>query len=249
MTGIRILLSLLILSLVAFGPGAVAADEGDKKDAPAEPAKPAKAKKPLVFVPQSRGAPEIIVGGGTRGMNRLPRVQALVTKHVGLTLESRPTLYWYLAGPVDAKAELSIVFGPRTQPLVESALTGPLEAGWQRIDLGDHGVSLEGGITYQWTVRVVPEPGSAYATTTGGAIERVSAPRALQEQLAAADPAEVPDLLASSGIWYDAIDAISRQVSAAPEDAALRRRRAELLASVGLDEIAQADLAVAGQGG
>jgi hypothetical protein len=243
----------LAFSLGACGPDPTATadergSEGSDVGAAGTPAKSPPGKgAPLVFVPRNRGAPEIIVGGGTRGVHKVPRIQALVTQQVGLTLESQPTLYWYLEEAVDAQAELSIVFGPTTKPLVDRALSGPLKAGVQKVKLADFGVKLVPGVTYQWTIRVMPDASQrSVATITGGAIEVVEQTPELRASLGAAGEAERARVLAEAGIWYDCIDAISRQIDAAPGDAGLRLRRAELLEGVGLEGIAAAERAAAG---
>lgn len=253
MTRARIPILFLGLCLVAFAASPSA--DSDEQTAPVssagqdDDAKSSEASKPagpLIFVPPPRGAP-VTVGGATRGVQKLPRIQALVPGQIGLTLEAQPTLYWYLAEPIDASAELSIVFGPSTQPLVDTAISGQLAPGLQRVRLADFGVKLDRGVTYQWTIRVMPDPSRRAASViTGGVIERVDASPDLTDELKGAGVGEIPYVLARNGVWYDTVDAISRQIEASPDDAWLRERRAELLAGVGLDEIAAADRSAAG---
>jgi Flp pilus assembly protein TadD len=52
-----------------------------------------------------------------------------------------------------------------------------------------------------------------------------------------------PALYAESGIWYDAIDDLSRLISAEPDNRRLREQRAALLEQVGLREAAEFDRA------
>jgi hypothetical protein len=43
-------------------------------------------------------------------------------------------------------------------------------------------------------------------------------------------------------LWYDALDALSEMIQAAPNEVILRKHRASLLEQVGLDEAAAYDL-------
>jgi hypothetical protein len=60
-------------------------------------------------------------------------------------------------------------------------------------------------------------------------------------QLKQASPAQMPALYAEAGIWYDAIDQLSKQISADQSNRQLRERRAALLEQVGLREAAAFD--------
>jgi hypothetical protein len=44
-------------------------------------------------------------------------------------------------------------------------------------------------------------------------------------------------VLAEAGIWYDALDSLSMQIEAAPENENLRAQRAALLDQVGLEDV------------
>ena len=73
---------------------------------------------------------------------------------------------------------------------------------------------------------------------SGGGIERIETPADLASALSGAgDRAAV---LANGGIWYDALDAVSKDIDAAPGDAALRAKRAALFEQVGLNDAAAA---------
>jgi Domain of Unknown Function (DUF928) len=64
---------------------------------------------------------------------------------------------------------------------------------------------------------------------------------AVRSRLNEAGAASRPALYAGAGIWYDAIDEISRLISAQPENRELRAQRAALLEQVGLTEAAAFD--------
>ena len=245
-TAIAILCGALAASA---GPGQ-AADE-KKPAAPAGGVVVAAAPDPArlpVFVPPKRGAPKMRVGGATRGTASpgAPALQALVPEDGGLTVEEQPVLYWYLSEPTSGRIDLTIVDEASVAPLLETTIAGPLAPGVHAIRLADHKVSLAPGINYQWFVALVPDSDRrSNDVIAGGGIERVPAPEPLRAKLAAA-PAAPGFVLAEAGIWYDAFDALSRQVEASPRDPAVRGSRAALLEQVGLAEVARVEREAAG---
>jgi hypothetical protein len=113
----------------------------------------------------------------------------------------------------------------------------------QRIELAEYNVNLQPGVTYHWFVTLIVDPAQrASDVAAGGSIERIAPPEALSSQLAQAGPARAPFIYAEAGLWYDAVMAVSQLIDAAPQDRALRRQRAALLAQVGLSGVAKADL-------
>ncbi len=229
------LIALCLLSTYA-APRA-AEDEAAKQDAAAEEtAKPA----PMpVFKPTNLGAPMTRLGGATRGaLGSVPRTEALVPEVAGRTLQAQPVLYWYLAGETDHRIDFALIGVDPINPIRETTLAGPFEPGIQRIRLADHGVKLEPGTEYQWFVRVIPNPDQRlYDRVIGGGIERLQPSAELDAKLASAAEERAHYLLAEAGIWYDALDSLSQQIEAAPENDNLRAQRAALFAQVGLEDV------------
>lgn len=201
-----------------------------------------------IFVPPNHGAPKTRVGGATRRAVKagLPEISALVPEEAGLTIEEQPVLYWHLSKETSSRVEVTVIDDSSVDPLLETTLEGPLEAGVRRIRLADHRLHLEPGVTYQWFVVLVPNPNrrSSYKIA-GGGIERVDPSDELRAELAAAGATRVPFVLARAGIWYDALDALSRRIEASPGDVALRSQRAALFEQVGLHEVASAERSAA----
>jgi hypothetical protein len=245
------LITILCGALTAGAAPVQAADE-KKSDAPAGgvvvAAAPSGSTPLPVFVPPKRGAPKVRVGGATRGTASpgAPSLLALVPEDGGLTVEANPVLYWYLSAPTTGRIDVTIVDEASVAPLLETTIAGPLAPGVHAIRLADHKVSLSPGVHYQWYVALVPDADRrANDVIAGGGIERVAAPEPLREKLAAAQAA--PGFaLAEAGIWYDAFDALSRQVEASPRDPPARGSRAALLDQVGLAEVARVEREAAG---
>ena len=121
-------------------------------------------------------------------------------------------------------------------PVTERQIDSPVQAGVQRIRLGDLDVTLDPDVLYEWSVSLVIDPDSwsknVYAI---GGLERVAPPEELAASLAQRD---APYAYAEHGIWYDAFASVSDWVDAAPESDRPKQMRASLLTQVGLDEIA-----------
>ena len=199
----------------------------------------------LAYKPPLRGAPLTRVGGGTRSFGSALAVNVLAPSDTGYTLQEKPTIYWFASQPIDKPVEITITSTESLQdaakPLFEITLQPPLAKGIHAFRLNDHGVALKPGVEYQWFVAVVHNPAQrSNDVLAGGTIKRVT-DNPVQAQLKQASPAQLPALYAGAGIWYDAIDQLSRQISANQSDRQLRERRAALLEQVGLREAAAFD--------
>jgi hypothetical protein len=211
---------------MAYADEKAAADKPATK-ADAAKSEPAKASLMPMFKPTNLGAPMTRMGGATRSATgTVPRTEALVPEVAGHTLQAQPVLYFALIG-VDP-----------INPMLEATLKGPFEPGIQRIQLADHGVKLLPGLDYQWFVRVIPNPDQRlYDRVVGGGIQRVEPSAELDAKLAAARQGDAHYALAEAGIWYDALDSLSVQIDASPENENLRAQRAALFDQVGLEDV------------
>lgn len=196
----------------------------------------------FVYVPPPRGAPGGRVGGSTRGTGMVPLVSALAPDHIGLTVQEQVSLFWYLSEPTTYPVELTIIDDHTIQPLIERRISGPLHPGMQRVRLAEYGMHLSPGMPYRWSVALVVDPANrSRDILAGGFIERVAPAEALRAQLAGASRAQAPAIYARAGLWYDALEAISDLIDAAPQTPTLRHQWAALLAQVGLSDIAEHD--------
>jgi len=215
----------------------------DGKDAAAEPAavstKAPEANRSSaslpIFVPRtSRGAPASRIGGASRGVDPGLVVRALVPEFddAALTLSEQPSLPWHLSKGTEHAVNFTLVDPQAVEPLLDVTIPGPFQAGFHRIELAAHGARLEAGKRYQWFVAVVPDPNRRSADVVArGSVERVVEPAPLAAQIAGASPEKRAAVLAKAGIWYDALEAIDRQM---PDRRAVAQRDA-LLAQVGIE--------------
>jgi len=182
-------------------------------------------------------------GGGTRGIDDVPAVLALIPDgHVGITFQEQPTLYWWISADTKARVELTLVDGDGAadaKPLFETAIPSPTKGGIHAFSFAEHGVRLAPDRVYKWYVTVVPDPAKRGDDVySGGGIERVAPPADLAASLAGSAGPQRAVALAQAGVWYDALDAISAD---AQRDAFARAARASLLEQVGLGDAAAAD--------
>jgi hypothetical protein len=189
------------------------------------------------YVPPARGAPRMRVGAGTRTAGAVARVEALSPESLGHTLSASPSLYWHLSEPTQARIDFTLTDEATVEPLVEKTLSGPFMAGMHRIELTGLGVQLTPDTPYQWFVSLVPDPEERSSdVVAGGGVALVDA-APLRAELAAAPADEQALVLARNGIWYDAVDTLSRRIESAPSDALARQQLASLLEQVGLPDL------------
>jgi len=198
------------------------------------------------YKPPMRGAPSTRVGGGSRSAGFTLRVNVLAPSETGYTLQDKPTIYWFASDAIDSPVELTVTstesLRAASKPLLEITLKPPLAKGVHALRLADHGVTLTPGIEYQWFVAVVRNPAQrSNDVLAGGTIKRVAADAAVQSRLQQTSQAQWPTVYAEAGIWYDAIDQLSKQISADRNNRQLREQRAALLEQVGLRDAAAFD--------
>jgi hypothetical protein len=169
-------------------------------------------------------------------------LDVLAPNQTGYTTHASPTIYWYVSETINKPVEVTVT-GTRLEdavkPLLEVTLQPPINKGIHALRLEDHGVSLKPDTEYQYFVAVVNNYNQrADDVIAGGSIKRVSTSADVQAKLKQASPVQAAAVYAESGIWYDAIDALSKEIAANP---ALRAQRAALLEQVGLNDVAAFD--------
>jgi hypothetical protein len=111
--------------------------------------------------------------------------------------------------------------------LIEARLQPPARAGVNRVRLSDYGVELKEGEMYIWSIALVPDMANR-------ARDQVSLGRLKHVSLDQEVPREAREF-ASRGFWYDALESLSDQVDADPQDRDARALRRSLLSQAGLE--------------
>jgi hypothetical protein len=170
-------------------------------------------------------------------------LSVLAPDHTGLTVQEQPTLYWYLSRQTTHPVLFTVIEIDSMKTVLEVRLPPPSRPGVQAIRLSDHGLHLTSGVQYQWFVAIMVEPDRrSKDIMAGGMIERTPLSNELSSKLAGVGRSHHAALYAEAGLWYDAVEAISEEIVAVPNDPGLRKQRASLLEQVGLPEIATGDL-------
>jgi hypothetical protein len=197
-----------------------------------------KASQPVVWAPRTRrGAPAARMGGASRRAGSQLVVLALVPEidEAALTLREQPSVHWHLSDDSPHAVNFTLLDPNAIDPILDVTLDGPFTAGFHAVELAAHGGRLEVGTRYEWYVAVVPDPARRSADSVArGTILRVSEPD-LESQLSRAESDRALSLLASSGIWYEAMESVQRRVQERPDDPEPRAERDALLAQVGIE--------------
>lgn len=151
--------------------------------------------------------------------------------HTGLTLSSRPRLWWSLDAKTELPIQLTIVDAEAIDPIVRVELPGPHAAGLHAFDLDGQGVELVPGVDYRWFVSIVVDPDRPSRNpVSAGSLRVAGASDARRGAVSGADASLRGNKLAELGLWYDAFDFYASLAAAHPEVerlAAYRDRLAE----------------------
>ncbi len=181
---------------------------------------------------------EPIVRGGVAGA--LPVLRALAPPHVGATAAPAPVLYWHLSAASPVPIEIAIFSeDDEAVSLLDLRLEPPVAAGLHVFRFSEHALRMAPGVTWHWSVALVPDRDKREEDVLAGAAVRHTPLGAeLRSELDAAPRAERAHRLAAAGYWFDAFTTLSAWSEAEPLAANLRAQRAALLEQVALGELA-----------
>jgi hypothetical protein len=190
----------------------------------------------LSYQPPDLGRPTDVTGGASRGGEKLPVPELLAPRdHAGVTGRAQPSLYWRLEKPTDLGVEFVIQATNAPKPLAKRLLPSPLAAGVHRIDLRQLDVKLLPGVEYEWSVAVQVDPERPSKDLVAQReIRRVDFSAVQLDRIRSAERHRKANILAEGGFWYDAVEAVSREIEAHPGDPGPIRQRDSLLRQVGL---------------
>lgn len=194
-----------------------------------------------IYKPPCRGAPEVRVGGGTRGMRQsAPSIHALAPKHTGLTYRAQPDLFWHASHTTPTHYEFILISEDDIEPLINARLEGVYSAGTHRISLPDYGLSLESGKTYEWTVLQAPHEEQDYAALSASARIRRVKPNneTVAAELKDAGTEILISAYADAGLWYDSLEAAIELIESNPDNTRSQQILISLLRQVGLNDAA-----------
>ncbi|GJQ58676.1 MAG: DUF928 domain-containing protein [Candidatus Scalindua sp. AMX11] len=194
-------------------------------------------KAPICGYPKERQC------GGSRGSGVYPLHLIIPDDRIGRTVSDQPILYWDLLKPIRNQAEFTLIDNVAVHPLLEIDLGPKMEAGMYHISLADYGVRLMPCKLYRWFVSIILDPKHRSKDfVLEGGIEFIVPEEPLTKRVSQASREEVPYVYAESGIWYDALAAITGLINDAPDNIQLRKQRASLIEQIGLRDVAEYEM-------
>ncbi len=190
-----------------------------------------------MYQPPSRGALGGRIGGSTRGTDDdVPMVSVLAPDHTGLTATEQPVLYWYISNPIETYSlSVSLLNDMDDDPTLQVNFDGGIEPGLHALNLADHNVRLSPDVEYEWSVSLMVDPENRSKDVFSRGLIMYVDPSSTTQ---AAAQSEGASSLASQGLWYDALDAVSNLVDSNPGQSMYRNQRASLLEQIDLAEVA-----------
>lgn len=195
--------------------------------------------------PTSRGIFLRTTGGGARGgcLNSTPASITLLVpnNHVAQTAQERPTFSWYVSNPTSGAVpmEFALVEPGVASPLFVKSLKAD-KTGLVQLELPKNAPSLQPGREYRWAVSITCNAQRPSENVyVMGWVKRVAATANQAKAIAqAGSDNQRAGVYAQSGLWYDALTAISKSVQANPQDSSTFESFVSLLDEVGLTEVA-----------
>lgn len=205
----------------------------------------------ITFIPPNRGAPSNRHSAATRSAcSSEKKLTALIPeKNPALTTAEYPVLFYYL--PQTSAQTLEFVLLDQENTEIYKTNFAPTRTpGIVSLNLSAFkGLPpLEIGKNYHWyfLINCAPQDSSA-DIFVDGEVRRIELDPILANQLKTAKPRDRAFVYAVNGIWYDTLRALAEARQSSPNDSSLADEWADLLKSVGLDEIARQPLVGAAQ--
>ncbi|WP_040897821.1 DUF928 domain-containing protein [Xenococcus sp. PCC 7305] len=201
-------------------------------------------KPPTVDQPKtSKGAASRCIGQcnneNQAENSSLPLVPLIPASTKGLTVSSHPTVLVYFS----SNSASLVLFSWRNEDSSDHYQTIlPLnnQSGVISLTLPDDAPPLEVGKNYQWALAIIPNGKLKPDTPTiEGQIQRVALEATTRDRLQTANSLETVVIYGEAGIWYETVATLAKLRKAAPDDHNLASNWQNLLASVGLEKIAQ----------
>ncbi len=200
-----------------------------------------------IFIASNRGAPGTRQGGATRGgcSSSDRTLTALVpANNLGMTTAPYPVIFFYIPPTSADVLELSLL-DENDNEIYQKNLTPTKTGGIASINFSSlPGLKpLEVGKSYHWYLSIVCNTQDRSADIfVDGWVQRIKPDPALQSELQQVAASDRASLYAVNGIWYDSLTSLFETRKSNPNNSALVNEWADLLDSVGLDQIAREPL-------
>jgi hypothetical protein len=227
-----------ILAITLFAAATQAQTPSPQKSTP----KPTPKRAPLIYKIPGHAVAGVRrdIDAGSRGWTpNMPSLYVLAPNHTGFTTRAQPELFWYQSGPAGMRIEVTVIEPGKPKPVLRVGADKADQPGIHRLLLARYNINLAPGVLYKWTVALVPDPANrSQDVIASDTIQRAEPGAQFTSALADAEGLDKAALYARQGIWYDALEAVSHEIDAAPKDKELRFQRAALLEQAGLKKAA-----------
>jgi hypothetical protein len=215
------------------------------------------------FMPKDKGVPQRASGGASRvgryDLNRSPStsenpsasngpaalVAMLPQGFSGTTIAARPTIMVYVPASTAKTAVFSLKDDVGNM-VYQQQLDVSGKAGLVAIALPANAPALAVNQNYQWYMALQIDgelnPSTPYVD---GWIQRITASPAVATAMQQADGLKQAEVLGNNGIWYDCVAKLAGLRAQSPDRPELDKHWAELLESVGLQDVTQVSLIAA----
>ena len=170
------------------------------------------------------------------------RIEPLAPQPTGYTAHAQPVLYFYLSDPSSDPIQFSLTRNDKIDPVLDIELPfdqekGQVEAGIHSIALADYDIVLEPGAEYEWFVFIVLDWEERSSDLLASAALQYLPDSPSQ---AKADEETTPAyaVYGSSGLWYDALQALNELINNEPNNPLLQSQRKAWLTQVNLPSAA-----------
>lgn len=205
-----------------------------KQDAKSSQASPSASRPNVIYKAPLFDTPQPEADQKTRSVNNeAGLLQVLAPDHPGLTLQAQPTLYWYTSTPVALRFTISAIEQKKTASLLQIDIKKA--SGIQKLDLAKHDITLQPELNYQWSVAQVMKDHKQSAAIASGIIQRIEPGEGLSSRIKKNQGIKLVNVYAIEGIWYDALETISKMIDNSPEDKSLTAIRKSLLEQADLN--------------
>ncbi len=192
-----------------------------------------------------QGLPGRRVGGGSRGNCNFGEqmLTALIPKNnLGLTVAGHPKFFFYIPQTTNSQVVEFVLRDETDRQIYETTFKTNGTSGVISLSLPNSAPlkALEIGKKYQWYFSIICNPQNrANDVSVDGWIQRVKLSPTLTSELEKVAPRGRAALYATAGIWHEALTTLAALRHSRPDDSTIAAEWAQLLQSVGLDNIAQ----------
>lgn len=172
--------------------------------------------------------------------NKPDYLSPIAPESIGLTVNVQPVVYLYISSAWPDELTFKLSKEGVAEPVLKSAIDGPIQAGIVQIDLKEYTVELEQDVEYEWFASILPNPKDPSSKIFCSAVIKYVEPSAsLTQQLHTTPDQQKCSVYAKEGYFYDAVEHLTGLIQT--DGDGLKAQRAALCEQVKLSFVAKYD--------